>query len=132
MRLVTVMNRLVDRSHPAARREGRVRLDAELRAGEGGAEDGDGESEGREPLRPRPLHARAGRLHLATAQCAYQRRVGGPWRRARRSWVHWHCHGARAGEVRGVCDEIFDEYRCRGREGAGEVGGDVAPLPGWN
>ena len=34
--------------------------------------------------------------------------------------------------VRGVCDEIFDEYRSRGREGAGEVGGDVAPLPGWN
>ena len=34
--------------------------------------------------------------------------------------------------VRGVCDEIFDEYSCRGREGAGEVGGDVAPLPGWN
>ena len=40
--------------------------------------------------------------------------------------------GSCGGGVRGVCDEIFDEYRSRGREGAGEVGGDVAPLPGWN
>ena len=69
-----------------------------------------------------PTRAQRGRRHRSRGA---QSRTTCPRASARRSL------GERERErVRGVCDEIFGEYSRRGREGAGEVGGDVAPLPG--